>query len=166
MFKTDHPAPPCNLTLSSLEPFTISWTPPFSLPGVILSYIVNITNLNTSSVFISGELRRPSFNFSGTKDGSPCDVYQFTVTARNAAGWSDPSNFTFSLPSCKLHLESMQNVTMQSYKILIPPWKHKSLVCTISTKTIRLASFPGPKRWKAGQGLGTRLPYSCVMSIL
>ena len=41
-----------------------------------------------------------SDNFSGTEDSSPCDVYQLTVTAKNAAGWSDPSDFfTASLPS-------------------------------------------------------------------
>ena len=101
--KTDHPAPPLNLTLLSLEPFTISWVAPFTLPGVALSYFVNVTNVNTSKVFSSGELRSPSFNFNGTENGSPCDIYQFTVTARNAAGWSDPSDtFTASLPSCKL----------------------------------------------------------------
>ena len=140
---TDRPAPPSNLTLLSS---TVSWIPPFTLPGVTLSYFVNVTNLDTSGVIRSGGLSTPNFNFSGTIVGSPCDVYQFTVTARNAAGWSNPSNLTFSLPSRKLHLESMQNVTMQSYKTLIPPWNHKSLVCTISTKPIRLASFPGPKR--------------------
>ena len=76
-----------------------------------LSYFVNVTNLNTSGVFRSGELKTPGFNFSGTEDGSPCDVYQFTVTARNAAGWSDPSNtFTASLPSGKLLVE-IYNVT-------------------------------------------------------
>ena len=110
---TDRPAPPSNLTLLS---FTVSWIPPFSLSGVTLSYFVNVTNLNTSGVIRSGELRTPSFNFSGTEDGSSCDVYQFTVTANNAAGRSDPSNFNFSLPSCKLHLKSIQNVTSH-----IPP---------------------------------------------
>ena len=104
MLETDRPVPPCNLTLSSLEPFTVSWIPPFTLPGVTLSYDAVVTNLNTSGVFSSGELRTPSFNFSGTKDGSPCDVYQFTVTASNEAGLSDPSNFTFSLPLRKLVL--------------------------------------------------------------
>ena len=111
LFETDRPAPPSNLTLLSLEPFTVSWIPPFTLPGVNLSYFFNVTNLNTSRVFRSGELWTPIFNFSGTEGGSPCDVYQFTVTASNAAGWSDPSNFNFSLPSCKLHLKSIQNVT-------------------------------------------------------
>ena len=89
----------------------ISWLPPFALPGVTLSYFVNVTNLNTSGVFRSGELNTPSFNFSGREDGSPCDVYQFTVTARNAAGCSDPSDtFTASLPSGKLLVE-IYNVT-------------------------------------------------------
>ena len=98
----DCPAPPSNLTLFSVEPFTVSWVPPFTLPGVTLSYIVNVTNLNTSGDFSSDELRSPSFNFTGT-GGSPCDIYQFMVTAKNAAGWSDPSNaFTASLPSRKL----------------------------------------------------------------
>ena len=100
--KTGPPSLPSNLTLLmlSVEQSAISWAPPFSLPGVTLSYFVNVTNLNTSGVFNLSELRTPSFNFSGTKDGSPCDVYQFTVIARNAAGWSDPSNtFTDSLPS-------------------------------------------------------------------
>lgn len=115
-FKTDRPAPPSNVTLLSLEPFTVSWVPPFTLPGVTLSYIAIVTNLNTSRVIRSGELWAPSFNFSGTVDGSPCDVYRFTVTANNAAGRSDPSNFNFSLPSCKLHLKSIQNVTSH-----IPP---------------------------------------------
>ena len=101
---TDRPAPPSNLTLLSS---TVSWIPPFSLSGVTLSYFVNVTNLNTSGVIRSGGLRTPSFNFSGTEDGSPCDVYQFTVTVRNKAGWSDPSNFTFSLPSCKLHPQNL-----------------------------------------------------------
>ena len=101
--KTDLPAPPSNVTLLSLKPFTISWVPPFTLSGVNLSYIVNITNLNTTRVFNSSELIIASFNFSGTEDGSPCDVYQFTVTARNAAGWSEPSDtFTASLPSGKI----------------------------------------------------------------
>ena len=113
LFKTDHPDPPSNLSLlpTPLEPFTISWIPPFTLPGVTLSYIVNVINLNTSRVFNSSELIIPSFNFSGSEDGSPCDVYQFTVTARNAAGWSEPSNtFTASLPSGKLLVE-IYNVT-------------------------------------------------------
>ena len=83
----------------SVEQSAISWLPPFTLPGVTLSYFVNVTNLNTSEVFSSSELIIPSFNFSGTEDGSPCDAYQFTVTAKNKAGLSDPSNFTFSLPS-------------------------------------------------------------------
>ena len=60
---------------------------------------------------MSSELNTPSFNFSGTEDGSSCDVYQFTVTARNAAGWSDPSDtFTASLPSGNLLVE-IYNVT-------------------------------------------------------
>ena len=84
----------------------ILWLPPFVFPGVTLSYFVNVTNLNTSGVFRSGELNTPSFNFSGREDGSPCDVYQFTVTASNAAGCSDPSDtFTASLPSGKLLVE-------------------------------------------------------------
>ena len=101
-FKTDHPAPPSNLTLLSLEPFTVSWVPPFTYPGVTLSYFVNVINLNTDGVIRSGELWTPSFNFSGTENASSCDVYQFTVTARNEAGRSDPSdNFTASLPTRK-----------------------------------------------------------------
>ena len=104
-FKTDRPDPPSDLTLLPVEPFTLSWSPPFTpfaSPGVTLSYIVNVTNLNTTRAFSSGELNMASFNFSGTEDGSPCDVYQFTVTARNAAGWSEPSDtFTASLPSGK-----------------------------------------------------------------
>ena len=108
MLKTDHPDPPSNLSLlpTPLEPFTISWIPPFTLPGVTISYIVNVINLNTSRVLHSSELNTPSFNFNGREDGSPCDVYQFTVTARNAAGRSDPSDtLTASLPSGKLLLE-------------------------------------------------------------
>ena len=101
--KTGYPLSPSNLTRLSLEPFTVSWLPPFTFPGVTLTYFVNVTNLNISRVFRSGELRTQSFNFSGTEDASPCDVYQFTVTARNAAGWSEPSDtFTASLPSCEL----------------------------------------------------------------
>ena len=89
----------------------ISWLPPFTYPGVTLSYFVNVTNLNTSRVILSSELNTPCFNFSGTEDGSPCDVYQFTVTARNAAGRSDPSDIlTASLPSGKLLVENY-NVT-------------------------------------------------------
>ena len=88
-----------------MEPSTLSWAPPFTpfaSPGVTLSYTVNVTNLNTNRVFSSNELNMPSFNFSGTEDGSPCDIYQFTVTARNAAGWSEPSDtFTASLPTGK-----------------------------------------------------------------
>ena len=85
----------------------VSWVPPYAPPGVNLSYCIDVTNLNTSQVFRFGELDTLSFNFSfnfsGSEDGSPCDVYQFTVTARNAAGWSEPSDsFTASLPSCKL----------------------------------------------------------------
>lgn len=101
--KTGPPGPPSNLTLLmlSVEQSAISWAPPFTFPEVTLSYFINVTNLNTSGVFMSGELRTPSFNFSGTEDGSPCDSYQFAVTARNKAGWSDPSDtFTASLPSC------------------------------------------------------------------
>ena len=102
MFKTVRPLPPSNLTLLSLDPFTITWIPPFALPEVHLSYFVNVTNLNTSQVFNSGELKTPSFNFSVTVDNSPCDIYQFIVTAKNAAGWSDPSDtFNASTPSCK-----------------------------------------------------------------
>ena len=102
LFKTDHPNPPFNLTLLYLDPFTISWIPPFTLPGVTLSYFVNVTNLNTNQVFSSGEISTPSFNFSGTEYNSPCDVYQFIVTAWNAAGWSDPSDiFNASTPSRK-----------------------------------------------------------------
>ena len=109
-FFLDNPDPPTDLTLALLpvEPSTLSWAPPFTpfaSPGVTLSYTVNVTNLNTNRVFSSNELNMPSFNFSGTEDGSPCDVYQFTVTARNAAGWSEPSDtFTASLPSCKNYL--------------------------------------------------------------
>ena len=134
-FKTDRPASPSNLTLLSLEPFTVSWVPPFAFPGVTLSYNAVVTNLNTSSILRSGELRTPSFNFSGTEDSSPCDVYQFTVTARNEVGLSDPNNFTSSLPSCKL-TSRIYAECHQSYNILIPAWKYKSLVSTISTKTI------------------------------
>ena len=109
--KTDLPAPPSNVTLLSLKPFTISWVPPFTLSGVNLSYIVNITNLNTTRVFSSGELRIPSFNFSGTEDNYPCDIYQLSVTARNVAGWSDPSDtFIAILPSCKI-IGSRNSVT-------------------------------------------------------
>ena len=105
-----HPAPPSNLILLSLEPFTISWVPPFTLPGVTLSYFVNLTNLNTSRVIRSSELRTPRFTFSGTEDGSPCDVYQFTVTAGNAAGLSDPSDtLTASVPSGKLYITSLKH---------------------------------------------------------
>ena len=102
LFKTDRPNPPSNLTLLYLDHFNISWIPPFTLSGVTLSYFVNVTNLNTHQVFSSGELSKPSFNFNGTEDNSPCDVYQFTVTARNAAGWSGPSDtFDASTPSRK-----------------------------------------------------------------
>ena len=53
-----------------------------------------------------GEVSMPSFNFSGTEEASPCAIYQFTVTARNAAGLSEPSNtFTASLPSGKSLVE-------------------------------------------------------------
>ena len=107
-FFSDKPDPPTDLTLLLVEPFTLSWAPPFTpfaSPGVTLSYTVNVTNLNTSRVFSSGELNTPSFNFSGAEDSSPCNVYQFTVTARNAAGLSIPSDtFTASLPSCKNYL--------------------------------------------------------------
>ena len=111
--KPGPPGAPSNLTLLllSVEQSAISWAPPFSLPEVILSYYVEVTNLNTSGVVSSDVLKAPNFNFSGTKNASPCDVYQLTVTARNEAGLSDSSNFIFSLPSCKLKLESMQNVT-------------------------------------------------------
>ena len=106
LFTTDRPDPPSGLTLLPVEPLTLSWTPPFTpsaSPGVILSYFVNVTNVNTSSVFSYDELRTPNFKFNGTEASSPCDVYQFTVTARNEAGWSEPSaTFTASLPSCKL----------------------------------------------------------------
>ena len=114
LFKTGRPAPPSNLSLlpAPLEPFTIYWIPPFTLSGVILSYSVNVTNLNTSRVIRSGKLRTPSFNFSGTEDGSPCDVYQFTVTAINEAGWSDPSDtFTAILPSCMCNMPIMTSLT-------------------------------------------------------
>ena len=138
---TDRPAPPSNLTLLSLEPFTVSWIPPFTLPGVAISYFVNVTNLNTSGVIRSGELRTQIFNFSGTKDGSPCDVYQFTVTARNAAGWSDPTDFTFSLPSCKLHLYRVCAECHQSYYSCLEMQKSCMLECTISTKTIHMMCY-------------------------
>ena len=135
MLKTDHPDPPSNLSLllTPLEPFTISWIqweqilggsklnvtiPPFTLPRVTLSYIVNVINLNTSRVFNSSELIIPSFNFSGSEDGSPCDVYQFTVTARNAAGWSDPSDtFIASLPSGKSLDQSLQHAYNNIYNL-------------------------------------------------
>ena len=120
LFKTDHPDPPSNLSLlpTPLEPFTISWIPPFTLPGVTLSYIVNVINLNTSRVFNSSELIIPSFNFSGSEDGSPCDVYQFTVTARNAAGLSDPSDtFIASLPSGKSLDQSLQHAYNNIYNL-------------------------------------------------
>ena len=111
LFFLDNPDPPTDLTLALLpvKQSTLSWTPPFTpfaSPEVTLSYFVNVTNLNTSQVFRFGELDTLSFNFSfnfSLKDSSPCDVYQFTVTARNAAGWSDPSDtLTASLPSCRI----------------------------------------------------------------
>ena len=120
LLKTDHPDPPSNLSLlpTPLEPFTISWIPPFTLPGVTISYIVNVINLNTSRVFNSSELNTPSFNFSGTEDGSPCDVYQFTVTARNAAGWSDPSDtFIAGLPSGTSLDQSLQHAYNNIYNL-------------------------------------------------
>ena len=126
----------------SVEQSAISWIPPFTLPGVTLSYFVNVTNLNTSEVLSSSELIIPSFNFSGTEDGSRCDVYQFTVTARNAAGWSDPSDtFTASLPSGTSLDQSLQHAYNNIYNLasldlpsnlylvraLLPPCKYKVL---------------------------------------
>jgi len=85
-----------------VEPLSLSWIPPFALPGVAISYFLNVTNLNTTEVLESGELRATSFNFTATEDSSLCDVYQFKVTANNAAGWSDSSDpLTASLPSCE-----------------------------------------------------------------
>ena len=137
LFKTANPAPPSNLTLFSSA---ISWIPPFSLPGVAISYFVNVTNLNSSRVIRSGELRTPSFNFSAMKDGSSCNVYQITVTAKNKAGLSDPSNFTFSLPSCKLHLGNLTNHIKSAwkYKKSCIYNKHKDQPCSSI-----VASFPG-----------------------
>ena len=80
-------------TAYRLRQLNFSWDPVLALPGVAISYHVEVTNLGTGAVF---QRRNLAINYLAFSDediaNSPCDEYQFRVQAENAAGTGSFSN--------------------------------------------------------------------------
>ena len=82
----------------------ISWTISTpNIPGSDLASTLMVINLNasTSSTLVYEGLTQLHYIFNATvhQSVSPCDHYQFTVTATNRAGVSNTEEITTTLPS-------------------------------------------------------------------
>ena len=104
----DRPSAPGNLSLAVLAPLQLqlSWTAPFSHPGVNITYTINITALDQDNETEVGTVQSETVHNSTAyilrMDVPNCNWYQFIVTAANQAGASDPSDpITGILPMCK-----------------------------------------------------------------
>ncbi len=66
---------------------SLTWTPPFSLPGVEITYCVDVVN-PTSSLVIDSQcgITDTQYNYTVFSYGIVCDTYTFTVTPVNVVG--------------------------------------------------------------------------------
>ncbi len=96
------PSAPQKLSVTALGPLklNVTWLPPYSLPEVKVTYIVNVTAVSKSEPCNSGELSDPFYILEG--EDSTCDLFTISLTAINNAGVSDPTiKHNISLPTCK-----------------------------------------------------------------
>ncbi len=101
------PDTPTNLTTNLSVPlsFKVSWTAPFSLPGEVVTYDVNVTNVNTTAQFLSESLTETTYIFATLLPY--CEFYEFSIVAVNEAGKSDRARLVnIPMPTCMFRFQN------------------------------------------------------------
>ena len=128
---TDRPSTPSDVSLSSLAPLQLklTWSAPFSLPGVNLSYTVTITTLDPENGTTIGAPRYETvqdtsvFIFKPIEPDDPsCNQFMFSVAAENGAGASaDSRAVSEALPMSKSHPLPSWHGHSTAHALHVPP---------------------------------------------
>ena len=99
----------------------VTWTPPFSLPGELISYSLLVTDKTTGFTSSLGPLNDTNFTHQiSERQALDCHLYSFSVFSLNDVGLSPNSSSSTALhPSGEDEYSYIQSFCYKSYSITL-----------------------------------------------